>query len=513
MYSLRPDQQQGVEKALSFLQQAKRGDSLLLVSPTGSGKSYLQAELLKRVPGLFLVVPSIEIARGIARKLVDNEHTWTDAEAREETEKLRIYTVVRFKNLLMSDGVELPKFIAFDEAHHTEANTYETVWDSCGKPPRLGFTATAYRGTPEGTKDLLQAWGEPYTVLSLHDAVKNGIIALPDFSVWPLLDDDEISIVNGEFHVKTVDAMVKDKMGDLVDRVSRYFDGTHWDRPMMMSFSSITQVSHAESAFRARGLPVVAVVGDTADRQRHFADVVARTRLLLQIKVVGEGVDLPIRRLIDCAPTMSPVAWMQLVGRITRPTDTPPEYIACCHNLTRHAYLWHGLVPAESVRKAQQAWGEDWKPNRRAMSRALGLEGFGKFAVSDVPLAGGLKGAFYGLQTKDGRDQWAVFVNPVQPQPLYFHKHNEWDGTYETVQKGATEYKRKKMVYGKWKRIQQLPEVTGCVSLPPQPMTPGQANFWKNAADRYNLDSTVKVNARQFQLLPVLRDTGLRVRV
>lgn len=487
-----------------------------MVSPTGSGKSYMEAELLKLFggTGTTLIVPSIEIAEGIAKKIVDVQEDLSESDVRRITESLGIYTVVRFKNLLMQDKIaEIPKILLFDEAHHTEAKTYETIWEACGKPPRIGFTATDYRGTPEGTKELKASWGEPYIVLSLKEAVALKIIAIPSFTVWPLLDDDEIAIVNGEFHVKTVDGMVKDKMGDLIDRVAPWFDGSLWDRPTMITFSSIAQVQYAEAVCKLRGLPVSVVVGGTSDRNTHFLAVVERRTLLLQVKVVGEGVDLPIRRLVDVAPTMSPVAWMQLVGRITRPTDVQPEYIACCHNLTRHAYLWHGLIPAESIKKAQQAWGDDWKPNRRSLARALGLVGFGKFTVSEVPMIGGLKGAFYGLQTKDGRDQWAVFVPPVHPTPLFFHKHNEWDGTYSEFKKGDLDLKRKNIVYGKWHRIQTLPEVTGCISLPPNPLTPGQLEWWKAAAEGRGLDPEVKVNARQFQMLPVLANCGLKLKV
>lgn len=514
-FQLRPDQLQARERCLSFLKQARKGDSLLIVSPTGSGKSYIQASCLLESE-ITLIVPNLDIARGIARKLVGEvEAQWeSEAEVRRETESLRIFTAVRYKNLLMKDEVKLPPFLAFDEAHHTEASTYEEIWEACGKPPRLGFTATAYRGTPEGTKSLLSSWGEPYIALSLREAVAQGIIALPTFTVWPLLNDDLISVVNGEFVVKQVDSLVKDKMGDLVDRVARFYDGSRWDRPTMLTFSSLAQVSHADAVFRSRGLPTVSVVGDTGHRVSLFRDVVDCRSVLLQIKVVGEGVDLPIRRLIDLAPTMSPVAWMQLVGRITRPTNIQPEYIACCHNLTRHAYLWAGLVPMESIRLAQQAWKGEWKPNRRALARALGLEGFGKFAVSEVPLLSGVCGSFYGLQTKDGRDQYGIFLHPTLPTQFFFHKHNEWNGEYDEVElKGVGPVKRKKMVYGKWKRIQQMPELEGCVSLSPQPMSPGQAGFWKNAADKYGLDGKQEVNARQFQLLPILRDAGLRIKV
>lgn len=509
-YTLRPDQEKAVQVAVGFLTSSTRGQSLLLRSPTGSGKSYIEAEVMKWMGASHIqVVPSIEIAVGIAKKLDPGFDAWLNnvAATRRWTEAWGIYTAGRYRNLLLKGEVKLPKSLSFDEAHHTEASTYEQIWDLCGRVPRIGPTATTFRGTPEGTRELLKSWNDNvYTVISLEDSVAQGLIALPSFNVWPLLNDDLISIVNGEFSVRSVDSMAKDKMGDLVLRVAPFFDGTHYDRATMLAFSSIEQVRYAKALFDNAGLPSLVVTGDTTARQDVFNRVVDRTHILLQIKVVGEGVDLPLRRLIDMAPTMSPVAFMQRIGRIMRPTDVPPEYIACCHNLTRHLYLFHGLVPASSVRAAQKAWGEEFKPTRRGMGRAIGLEGFGRFLPAAVPLLGGLTGSIYGLQSKQGGDQWLVFLHPVVPTPLYFHRQNGWeDGK-------LNKYGGKKRKYVKWNLIQSMPEVEGCVSLAPAPSSPGQLYRWKESGARYGLDPDVPVNAKQYQLLPCLMDTGIKIK-
>lgn len=519
MYTLRPDQQKAVQVAVEFLSSASRGQSKPIIAPTGSGKSYVEAELLRLLgPTHHQIVPSLEIAWGIGKK-IGQVDTGSERRIRESTEALGIFTAMRYRNLLLGGNIRLPSTICFDELHHTEATTYEEVWELTGRKPRTGLTATWYRGTPEGTKELHSHWGnDPYTMLTLEEAIEGGIVSLPSFSIWPLLNDDIIKVVNGEFHVKSVDAMAKDKMSDLVLRMAPWYDGSHWDRPTMLAVSSVEQVKYAEYTFKAQGLPVVSVVADSRDRESLFARCVDRTHVLIQVKVVGEGVDLPLRRLIDLSPTMSPVAWMQRVGRIMRPVgegEQAPEYIAGCHNLTRHAYLFHGLIPADQVRKAQQVWGDDWKPTRRGMSRALGLEGFGKFAPCAVPLADGLTGAFYGLQTKTGDEQWGIFLHPVNPQPLFFTRRNEWyEGEDHLLKKlpNGVEIRGRKRKYMPWRLIQSMPDVEGCVSLPPNPLTPGQLGLWKRDGERYGLDKESVVNAKQFQILPMLKDVGVRIR-
>lgn len=465
------------------------------------------------------IVPNHDLGLGILRRL-GGETRGSDRAQEALLNAVGIFTAGKYLNKLKRDRIHpLPHTMAFDEAHHTEAKTYEAIRELVGRVPRVGFTATTYRGTPAGTAALLTSWDhDVYEVLSLRQAVDMGIIRKPTFSVWPLLNDDLISVSNGEFVVSQVDSLVKDKMGDLVDRIAPFFDGSLWDRPTMLALSSVEQVAYAESSFRSRGLPVVCVTGATGSdsRQQAFARVIAREALLLQIKVVSEGVDLPMRRLIDVAPAMSPVAWMQRVGRITRPTDEPlpPEYITCNHNLIRHAYLWSGLIPPLEIRKAQQAWGEEWKPNRRTLARALGLDGFGRFAVSSIPLLDGLVGSFYGLSSSDGSQEYAVFLHPTNPTPLFFSRVNTRDvdpSVLKTLPDGRETVGLKRR-YGRWTRILQMPDVDRFVSMKPNPLTPGQVAWWKSGASRFGLDPEAQIDARQFQLLPILRDVSGRIR-
>lgn len=518
--TLRDDQSKAVENMIHFLSTATKGQSRLYSSPTGSGKSYCQAALVILLgPGHITVVPTMEIARGLWEKLQgrEMEPRLSELKQRRLCEERGIYTAGVYKNRLLKSSVPLPKTLCFDEAHNTEAETYESIWQLTGRVPRVGLTATVYRGTPGGTAALLESWNhDVYTILTLAEAVAKGIISKPTFDVWPLVNDDLIDVVNGEFVVSQVAGAVKSKMGDLVLRVGRWFDGQLWDRPTMLALPSVEIVHYAESEFLRAGLSVEVVVGETADRQARFDRVVRREALLLQIKVVSEGVDLPLRRLVDLDPTMSPRKWMQRVGRITRPSadSLPPEYYACNHNLTRHAYLWDGLIPASEIKKAQQAWGADWNPTRRSMARALGLEGFGRFEPTTIPLSDGLLGTFYGLQTKDGSQEYGVFLHPCRPTPSFFHRSNTREverSVVKTLPDGR-EILGHKRIFGKWRRIQSLSELKGCVSLAPNRLGPRATRWWQTCSMDRGLDPKAQVNAKQLAFLGILCDTGLKIK-
>src|SRR5579884_2986431 len=230
--------------------------------------------------------------------------------------------------------------------------------------PVIGWTASPYRGTPRGTAEFLEFWGQPTWIITLAEAANRGVVSFPSFRICPLVDDDRVSVSSsGEFVVSSASAAVRSRLDAVVDLCRPLFEGQHWDRPTMLALPSVETVADALRAFEAAGLPAALVTGDTpqAARQQAFAAAVARERVLLQIGVVSEGVDLPLRRLIDLLPTLSPVRWVQLLGRITRPVtvgEAAPEYWGCCRNLERHAYVLDGLVPLPALAQAQTAFGK-----------------------------------------------------------------------------------------------------------------------------------------------------------
>ena len=217
---------------------------------------------------------------------------------------------------------------------------------------------------------------------------------------------------------------------------------------------------------------------------------------------------------IDLAPTMSPVRWVQRLGRIKRPVglgELPPEYIACCHNITRHGYLEADVLPPTAFLDAQKAWGEKYKPTRKSLARAIGFDGFGRFQVATVPLASGLLVSLYALQTKNGLAQYAVVLRPDKPDPYYFVKHNVLTGETGTFTKpDGTVIQFNKKTYGPWERIAGLPELTGCVSIPEDRFTENMLNKWKELAGRYGLDADFAPDGRTFQILPICWNTKTR---
>lgn len=535
-------QQDGIDQIPSRL--AAGEPAALFTSPTGSGKGLILAGVRKSNPGILVTVPSVEIAVGIVVKLLGDEGVKELPETRQRrlTESNGVFTVKRALSQAERGELTWVTGVVHDEAHHGTDDTHHGLRDLLGVP-YCGLSATPYRGTPAETDMLRRMYpGGVKPLLTLRDAVRRRVIALPKFETLPLLDDETIDVTNGEFVVKSVESAVKSRLGQLVEVLRGGYTNNRWAAATTVVLGGVGAVSLVQDALEAAGLPAVSVVAGTRNRQALFQRVVNREAVLLQVRAVGEGVDLPLRVMYDLSPTMSPMLWMQRVGRITRPTGTSlvrceacagsegggcilcgdqkfrevlnpsPTYYSCCHNLMRHGYLFEGLVPRAAFAQARAAWGDDWKPTRRTMTRALGNTGFGRFAPTEVPLLKGGSAILYSLKAPDGLTAYAALLIPHAVRPVYFQREDALTGqTKEWEPRPGVKVSYAEKKRGRWRCIERLPELTGCVSLPPEPIFPTQLERWKNLAETYGLHPGAIPDKRQYTILPVLEDTKQRI--
>jgi hypothetical protein len=493
---LRDYQQIAVDDAVEWFATAGYGAKKLYTAPTGTGKSYIQLELLRRFPDLYLVTPSVEIIAGLLQKMGLPEGT--------DAEEHRVFTPIRLRNLLAAGTVQQPGKLCVDEAHHAEAETYKLLEAYVGGVPAVGYTATGFRGTPKGTAALRATWGEPVPIITFAEAANAGYLSVPTCRIEPLIDDDVIEVVNGEFVVSRIGEHVMGHVGRVVDLSADWVrpegTGVRWDRPTMYAVPTKEAAWRLAVALSGAGYPALTVTAETNKkfRQENFRAVVERKAALVQIAVVSEGVDLPIRRLVDLRPTLSPVFWMQQVGRIERPVsegEPPPEYVCCCRNLLRHAYLMEGMIPAGAIKESEEAFGG---PGNRMGVRSLGFEGLGRFKAVELPLADGTTGLMYSLMSMqhDRRVDYVVLSSPAKSEVLYATR------SIPRVN-GMVQYHDARN--HPWKPIAGLPDMTGFASLPPGPLTPAQRAFWVKSAHHRGLDPDPdKVNNKNFQALPVL---------
>lgn len=461
-------QKRGVELA------TQATERLLLAAPTGSGKSLIELDVLNALPDAILVTPSREIIDGLVDKGADESRIWTP---------------IKLRNRLLDGSVAPPPVILWDEAHHSEAASWQHIAISCDAR-EIGFTATPYRGSPRSTVAFRAYWGDPAWLIRYPEAVERGYIVMPDCRTEPLVDDDLVTVTaSGEFDVTSIEAVTGSKISDFAALV----DSFPLDMPTMLTLPTRETCRLVAERMKT---PWVIVDGDTprAERLAAFADCVGCRAVMIQIAVVSEGVDLPIRRLIDAAPTMSPVRWVQLFGRAMRPGGES-QYICTNRNLLRHAYAVQGIMPTAKLIEAQEAFGG---VGSRSGARVIGLEGLGRFKPNQVLLASGLEATMYQLEARDdstgGMRQYACLTHPAGEQALWATRLNL---------AGA---------YGRWQHCEAPVGLQGFASGKASAITPKQEAWWCRDAERYGLNpSPENVTRRTFSALPVLCDLKAKI--
>src|SRR5439155_914641 len=121
----------------------------------------------------YIVSPKTEILEGYCKKL---GHT-------DNPESRNFFTPIRLRNLLAKGEIPHPLKLIIDEAHHGIADSYEELYALANNPQLLGFTASPFRGTPKGTKQLLNFWEEPVWLITYKKTFNKKIINCPKMSI------------------------------------------------------------------------------------------------------------------------------------------------------------------------------------------------------------------------------------------------------------------------------------------------------------------------------------------
>lgn len=526
--TMRPYQDDVVHDALGFVRQSQEDLDLharrLYALPTGTGKGSIQLMLLKtlRDAGVnaWLLSPALDVLRSaLSRCGADSGDLERASAAKLAKMGEEIYTTtpLRYERRILDGEYDCPEVVIYDEAHHAiDANeTSGSLFSMFPDAVWLGFTATPYRGTPQGTKELRDSWGEPRTVLTIPEAIFDGYMSKPRFRIEPLVDDDKIKVRGGEFNTASATRVVKDRAAGLAELIRDTVYPVaqivpRMDMPTVVMVPGIAAAGALVEELDELGVSARMVVGSTKPQERALAyrECQELTTVIVSVNVLQEGVDFPwLGRLVDAKPTLSPVAWIQRIGRIMRPKDFTPEYLCVCRNLERWSYLMGGAVPPEVVAEAQEAFQG---PTSRAGARGIGWEALSKFKPINVPLRGGLKGSMFLVYSMDEttgtKTDWCILQSPLVSTPVVARKDtptmidDEGNRVYDST--------------AKWRRAVMPSDLAGfATSQERRSLSPKQRQWWERSAERYGLDGNAGeyLVRRQFQALPVLSQTKINI--
>ena len=262
--------------------------SVMVQMPTGTGKTILIAEVVKREKGkgknpcVWIVVHRRELVEQIKASLTAslnvecemlnvNEVKPLDPSlfALHSSLKLRIFSI-QWLSRHYQEMEESPSLIIIDEAHHAVAKTYKEVMDAFPEAKKLGMTATPCRLNRRGFTDLfdvlLQSWSYNKFIadgwLSLYDYMS----VREDSEDWRMVNSLKKRGADGDFSLRemSVKLNVLPSIERLCDTILRY-------APNKKGIVYAIDIKHAERIaeyYREHGLNAVAISSKTPEEER-----------------------------------------------------------------------------------------------------------------------------------------------------------------------------------------------------------------------------------------------------
>src|SRR6516165_10772471 len=362
---LRPYQDEIVAEFERHVERSNR--SILLVAPTGSGKTVIASAIVAGMPRRVLVVAHRrEIVNQTSDKLTALGVYHGVIQAGEE-KKLRPMAAVQVASIqtlharaIRSSTMLMPlaDLVIIDEAHHACAATYGRILEAYPDAIVLGLTATPCRGDGRGLGGIFETMIECPQVAEL---IGGGYLVKARVYAPVNPDLTGVRTVKGDYH--------ESQLADRMDRAKLVGDiVTHWhkygERRRTIAFAcSVAHSIHIRDEFVKSGVRVEHLDGTTPEPERNA--MLARlasgeTEVITNCMVLTEGFDLPDIGCITLArPTKKMGLFRQMIGRGLRTADGKKDCIILDHS---GAVFEHGF-PEDRV---------EWPlaPDRKAKSPA-----------------------------------------------------------------------------------------------------------------------------------------------
>lgn len=327
-YKIHPNtMQQAALAGIQALRDAGQ-DRGLLISATGTGKTYLSAfDIRKMNPMRSLFVVHREMIVNSARdsyiKVGFPPHETGRLTGRfKDVQKKYIFATIQTLAqdvILHSFAPDAFEYIVIDEVHHGGAETYQKIFNYFKPKFWLGMTATPERSDGFDIYDMFHH-NIAYEI-RLHQALEeNMLVPFHYHGISEICVDGKMLDDKSDFNLLTSEERVR--------HILYYADlyGSDMERIKGLVFcSSVEEAYSLASAFRKHGKRAVALSGSSSEQERQEAvarlecNAVKNSEYLDYIftcNIFNEGIDIPqVNQIIMLRPTQSAIVFVQQLGR------------------------------------------------------------------------------------------------------------------------------------------------------------------------------------------------------
>ena len=316
----------------------------LLCLPTGTGKSVIIAMLLKKI---FEIYPNQKVLMIThVKELIQQNYeklkaVWNDAPVgiysaglkKRESQQNIIFCGIQSvaKKAELFGSVDL---VVIDEAHLVSHNANSQYRNFIAKLKEsnaylkvVGLTATPFRSNFGLLTDAGIFTDIAFDITQKDEFVKlinqGYLSALVPFATNHKIDVSNVKITNGEYNQKELAKVVNS--GNITEKILNDAIEIAKNRNKWLIFAA--GIEHGKdicNRLNEKGVLTTCVFGDlsNAERDKNIQDFKAgKYKAIVNYGVLTTGFDCPeIDCIIMMRPTLSPVLWVQMLGRGTRPS-------------------------------------------------------------------------------------------------------------------------------------------------------------------------------------------------
>jgi superfamily II DNA or RNA helicase len=309
----------------------------LLISATGTGKTYLSAFDVKNVnPKKFLFIVHRENITSAALKTFKSIFgdsikmglfTGNSKDLEADYIFSTVQTISKPENLALFDKTYF-EYIVIDETHRAGAASYQRILDYFNPKFLLGMTATPERGD---NFDIFQSF--EYNIayeIRLHRALEEEMLSpFHYYGVTDITVDGQVLEEKADFNLLTSN----ERVDRIIENAKLYGCDSGIVRGLVFC-SRVEECITLSNEFNKRGYKTIALTGDNVEAERNSAisrlesdNASEKIDYIFTRDIFNEGIDIPsVNQIIMLRPTQSAIVFVQQLGRGLRKTNNK-EYL------------------------------------------------------------------------------------------------------------------------------------------------------------------------------------------